>query len=199
MRPHAHIRSRIHRKQAGSRVSRVTKPPCLTSHETQRVLHAQKASTVSRVSRITRPWRLTSPEILYLRVRMHRKQAQDQGSHEVPRVSRVTRPWGPTTHETPFSVLHAQGQGSHETRARGVSRVMRPELMGLTMLNHAHHRIKSVELLYLIVNASGEKKSDKTPNYKKRLLGQICGGRYPRNPLAIFSGWTLKISARGKH
>ena len=142
MRPHAHIRSRIHRKQAGSRVSRVTKPPCLTSHETQRVLHAQKASTVSRVSRITRPWRLTSPEILYLRVRMHRKQAQDQGSHEVPRVSRVTRPWGLTTHETPFSVLHAQGQGSHETRARGVSQVMRPELMGLTMLNHAHHRIK---------------------------------------------------------
>ena len=48
---------------------------------------------------------------------------------------------------------------------------MRPELMGLTMLNHAHHRIKSVELLYLIVNASGEKKSDKTPKYKKQLLG----------------------------
>ena len=91
---------------------------------------------------------LTSHETL-LRSRMHRKQAQGQGFHESqePGVSRVMRPyisglaWTECKHKVeglPSRESHeilsgsrmqrkqAQGQGSHESREPGVSRVMRP-------------------------------------------------------------------------
>ena len=65
----------------GSRVSRVMRPPGLTSHETL----AQKASTGSNVSRVMKPYRASHAQ----------KASTGQGPHESrePGVSRVMRPY----------------------------------------------------------------------------------------------------------